>query len=183
MSRRRVYLLASLLGALLALATAGTVAALLVSADTRNDQVRSDAEIARIARRVFCNEDPAVCRRRSQTSIKQAIALCAADPECVRAGRELFGPSRARLLAHARLAARAAPGPRGDRGSRGLPGPRGRPGVRGARGPRGLPGAKGPPGPAGPRGPAGIDAEPGQFVVELCRRSPALTELLCRRSR
>jgi hypothetical protein len=198
MSRRRQYIIAAILGSLLAVAVSAAVLAYDKARDTeqqqRKDRVRSDTEIARIAREVFRNETAQQRQLRLQLAATEAIAACALSPRCVSAGRRVFAPSRARLLAHARKAAidycrrnrcrgrdgrdsavrhvtkvlnRPVPGPPGPSGRRGPPGRDGAPGRAGARGPAGPPGAPG--------------ATTQTVLAELCASAPSLLRpLVCR---
>jgi hypothetical protein len=138
------------------------------------DRVRSDAEIARIARKVFPHETKAQRAARIARLGKEAIKVCAGDPECVALGRALFGPSHARLMAAARRAARevcAHDACRGSTGARGRPGRNGARGHRGKTGKTGANGATGATGAKGDTGAAGRDGASAQDVLtELCVR-------------
>ena len=108
MSARTARLVAVAIGGLLALAVGGAVIAYDKAAQTdldrKRDKVRTDAEIARIARQVFRMETADQRRTRIQGASIEAIRACARSTECTALGRQVFGPSRARLLAHARRA-------------------------------------------------------------------------------
>lgn len=188
MGRRGQFLAMIILGLVFASSTGGSVLALIQSRETEQrrqvDRVRTDGEIKRLASEVFRKETAKQRDLRLQSAAKQAIAACAKDPECTGAGRQLFGPSRERLLAHARAATieycrrNDCKGRTGARGAAGRPGRDGGPaGSRGPRGHRGRQGPKGDPGTAGAKGDKG---DPGALSPgSLCTRLPALKPLLC----
>ena len=194
MSYRAAQIVAAAIGILLAIAVSVAVLAYTEAQQAQSNQERSDAEIARIARVVFRQETDAQRLVRIQGAAKEAIEACAFDAECVRRGRELFGPSHARLLAHARRAVlehcASIGGCVGERGPAGARGPRGRSGSNGARGPAGPQGPRGATGARGPQGLPGTARPPAppspaqiqQGLRELvCGGQPnALTRLLCR---
>jgi hypothetical protein len=154
---------------------------------TERDRVRTDAEVARIAEAVFRRNEKRSARaeRLGNTAI-EVLLICERNRRCVTIGRRVFGPSRARLLAHARKAVEDYCAARG--GCRGRDGRhasvvrltrvvnRPVPGPRGPAGPRGRPGPQGPPGPAGLPG-----ADVGSVLAELCAGAPRLLRpLACR---
>lgn len=151
MSYRSAQLASVVVGLLLALAVIGASVAVFQTRGLRQDRVRSNADIAAIARRVFKIEQPSP--RELSVRIVAALKVCADDKACYAAFRD------------------AAPrGRRGPQGRRGVQGPRGPQGVagtaakgiQGERGPQGRTGnsgptgAKGEPGATGPQGPAGV---------------------------
>lgn len=181
----RVKLIAAAIGVLLAVAVSVAVIAYdqahRTEAARRVDRVRSATEIARIARAVFRQETKAQRKARIGSAALEAIQACQPKPECVAAGRRLFAPSRARLLAYARQAARE----QCDLGRcRGRPGSPGAAGGRGSNGAAGRPGRTGPagaPGADGQVGPDGVSPSVDDVIAELCRRAGVFAGLLCRR--
>ncbi len=170
MSSRTARIVAVVIGLLLGIAVLAAGLAYRETIGLHKDRVRSDADIARIAKRVF--PTPAEGRRQ----LLVALRKCAADPECTTIFRDLAPRGR-----------RGAPGPRGPQGRRGTQG------AQGPRGPAGLPGRSitGPVGARGPQGPPGQRGEPGapgiggatteDVITELCRRAPTLLRpLVCR---
>ena len=147
MSKRRMYLLASLMGAVLAGLT--IVAALAYSSahETKQQQQRSDHDIALIAQRVFRIESPT--EREFNMRLLDALKRCNAHPPC----KSLFRTT----------APRGRRGPDGRRGPRGF---RGRPGMdaQSLRGPQGAPGRDGRT-VTGPQGPPGADGAPAPPTV------------------
>lgn len=183
MTRKQESWITMLMGLTLALALGGALFTFFRGEAERTERVkkdiRTDAEIARIAEAVFNeNESPAGRRTRLVKAVNDALDECLSVAKCAERLRRELGPSRARLLAHGKLAVerycatgacRGPRGPRGARGARGATGPRGAQGhqsARGRMGPAGPPGAVGPP---GPQGAPGIVASP-----ELCRKVPLL---------
>ncbi len=172
MNRRSLSQLLALI--LLGLLLAGSVGAAVISVmqskateqNRQADRVRSDAEIARVARRIFKLESPSpaeISRR-----VVAALKTCASDPAC-----------RSEFTAIAPQGPRGPAGPRGASGARGTAGPTGPRGPAGPTGPPGLEGATGPPGPPGARGAAG--ATTTDVLTELCARANAvLRPLVCR---
>lgn len=155
-----------IVGVLLAAAVGGAVIAVVQTRayeqNRADDRVRSDAEIAKVARRVFRIEQPTPAEIRR--GVMTALTACAQNTSC----RERFRDTAPR-------GRRGARGPRGVQGPRGPAGPSG-PGIPG---PTGDPGAQGPPGPPGEPGTAGASTE--DVIAELCRRAPALLRpLVCR---
>lgn len=158
MSYRRARAVAVLLGLALALVFVLAGYAVLSSRTVHNDQVRSNAEIAAVARRVFAVEKPTdaeVIRR-----VLLALKKCADDAAC--------------RIAFAKAAPRGRPGvrgPRGRQGATGAQGPRGPrgfagQGIQGEQGPQGRTGNSGPAGAKGERGPQGPAGLPGLVCVE-----------------
>lgn len=173
MSRRAMHIIGLLLGLVLAGCVVAAAAAFdqAQRTETRRqaDRVRSDAEIARVARRVFRLEAPTEAELR--TIVIRRLRVCARDRQC----RALF-------------TATAPPGPPGERGMRGrTPGRkqvlaavqrycarhnrcRGAPGSSGGRGKRGVPGEsiQGPPGAQGEAAPGPTDEQIAAAVREYC---------------
>ena len=193
MTQRRATLVMVVLAMLLACATAAGVGGYIkaqqaeqhqqdAERDRLRTQVRTDADIKRLAEQVFRKETAEQRTKRIQAASREAIKACGQDQECIALGRALFGPSRERLLAHAAQAMiDYCAKHNGCRGPRGAQGPRGSPGGKpGPRGPRGRTGARGPQGEQGPEGPQGLPG-PLQVVTpqDLCARVPALRPLLC----
>lgn len=129
------------------------------------ERKRSDAEIARVARRVFKLESPPTTAALNKAVI-HALKVCRSDTSC----RKAFMDAA----------------PRGRRGVAGAKGPTGSTGAKGAMGPSGRRGATGPRGPQGAAGTAGSQGQQGAaasvegVIAELCRRSPILSTLVCR---
>ncbi len=189
MDKKTSQIIAAVIGIVLAIAVSVAMFAYTESRQVARDQVRSNAEIARIAERVFRKEETKAQRQaRIAGAAKEAIISCGADAECITVGRDLFGPSRARLLAHARRAVEqhcaSLGGCKGERGFTGQQGPRGQTGAQGPQGQRGVTGPQGKQGPAGTPGTPGPIGEAGatvdQVIEELCARSVAVLRLLCR---
>jgi hypothetical protein len=154
MGRRTMFTVVFLIGTLVAgsFAIAIYSAASVSAVDTarKKDRVRSDHDIAQIARRVFGIEQPTDAEAKAR--VLEALQFCARDTDC----RKVF----ATVGAAGPRGPRGAPGPTGPAGPPGERGPRGRrgqarTGPRGAVGPTGARGAPGPTGPAGPLGPLG----------------------------
>lgn len=147
----------------------------------RADRVRSDTEIARIARAVFRQETKGQRKNRIGNAALEAIQACEPKPQCVDAGRRLFGPTRARMRAYARWAARErctrdrCRGAQGPRGAKGRRGGAGRAGKDGRNGKNGRPGADGRP------GQDGVSPSADDVIAELCRRADVLARLKCPR--
>lgn len=151
------YLLLAILGVGLAAAVGGSLYAVVQSSKTESrrvkDRVRSDRDIAQVARRVFKLEAPSdadISRR-----VVVALKACGRSAEC----RELF----ATVAPRGPRGARGPRGRRGPRGERGATGPVGRPG-RSVPGPRGRRGETGAQGPVGPQGPPGERGERGPLA-------------------
>lgn len=172
MSKRRAYLLASLMGAVLAGLT--IVAALAYSSahETKQQQQRSDHDIALIAQRVFRIESPT--EREFNMRLLNALKRCKASPPCL----NLF----------VQTAPRGAKGPRGEKGPMGDRGPRGPAGrgARGATGPQGDQGRRGPqglPGTQGPQGPQGDPASTSGLDRRVQDLEARITSLGCQLKR
>ncbi len=143
------------------------------------DRVRTDGDIADIARRIVRIEQPTT--KQLNSSVIAALRSCRQEPACRKAFMDAAPRGR-----------RGADGRRGAEGRRGATGARGASGQTGARGATGQTGAAGARGPVGPRGPAGTrgptgaagapgpQASPGSVIAEICRRSSALNALLCK---
>lgn len=137
MSQRKAYVIAALMGTLLAALSVFAVLAYASAHTTQKAQMRSDAEVAAIARRVFRIESPT--RAQFNEQLFNALKRCAGYKPCL----DLF-------VATAPPGARGPRGPRGPQGrpgangtdGKGSTGPQGRPG-RTVRGPRGIPGRNG----------------------------------------
>lgn len=172
MTDRRASVVAGVLGLFLALIVAGLAFTIYYAVGTeakrQRDRVRSDAEIAKVARDVFAlaQPTPAEFNRR----IKIALQRCGAQPDC----RDIFATVAPRGH-RGRTGLRGRRGPQGLRGQRGPVGPRG----RAVRGPTGPPGPTGTPGPIGPQGAPGVSVDADGLVADLCRRTPILARLLC----
>lgn len=144
MSYRRAQLISAVIGLLMAAAVCVAGFAFYQSRGVHRDQVRSDSEIAAIARRVFNIERPTDSQR--SKNIISALQFCERNAACTKALRKVLPPVSA--------------GPRGPTGNRGPVGPRGITGapgksVPGPRGEKGADGAVGPAGAKGDTGPAG----------------------------
>ncbi len=137
------------------------------AATQRNDQVRSDADIAAVARRVFRLESPTPAQLNA--AVMAALRSCSKDAACTARFRK--------------SAPRGLPGPRGSKGPRGARGTRGTTGARGAKGGRGARGPVGPEGPPGARGPTGA-AGPAASITDvlesICQKVPLLRGPLCK---
>lgn len=158
MSYRRAQVVAIALGMLLALAVLGALYAVVETSRANGRQVRSNAEIASVARRVYKIEAPT--EKEVIGRVLKALVTCSKDDGCrtafaASAPRGLPGPTGRR-------------GPKGSTGATGARGPQGLTGQRGATGKQGARGPAGPVGPMGPVGPAGPQGEPG---VSVCVNS------------
>ncbi len=171
--RRQTAILLSI-GTLIAVAIGLSAFAIISASGTaerqRTDRVRSDADIAAIARRVTAPTSAEL-----NAGVRRALHACARDADCTAdfqrsAPRGRPGPR----------GARGAAGPTGARGGRGAQGARGAEGRTGERGPRGPVGEPGPVGPAGPAGPAGAAAPINTVLETICTRIPMVRALLCR---
>jgi hypothetical protein len=175
MGRRSMFLsvfaIGLLLAACLGVAAYGVSRANQVDESRREDRVRSDHDIAQVARRVFKIEQPSEAEVKAR--VLSALLFCAKSTEC----RKVF----ATVGAAGPRGPRGRQGPRGERGPVGPQGPRGATksgprgpaGARGARGPAGATGANGPAGPLGGIGPVGPGPTEEQVQGALC----ALTRL------
>jgi hypothetical protein len=139
MSYRQAQLASIVIGILLAVAVMAGAYAVIRTHTVERAQVRTDAEIASIARRVFRLEQPN--QQESSARVIRALKLCAADAKCAAAVRN--------AAPRGRTGARGPQGPRGPVGSTGSTGQRGVAGASGSTGQRGL---IGPPGPVGSTG-------------------------------
>lgn len=146
----------------------------------QKDRVRTDEEIARISAQVFRKLSDQERLQMLQDASTEAIRACAKKNECLSIGRLIFGPSKARMAAHARVAAiqyceeNGCSGRRGPRGFRGLQGAQGLQGSKGSRGPSSVV-----PGPTGPKGPPGVSPDPNAIIAEICAKNPVLGKLIC----
>lgn len=158
MSYRRAQIIAIALGMLLAAAVLAALYAVVETGRTRGDQVRSNADIAAVARRVYKIEAPS--EKEVIGRVLKALVTCSKDDGC----RTAFAAS----------APRGLPGPTGKRGptgrtgSTGARGPQGSTGATGQRGATGKQGARGPAGPVGPMGPVGPTGPQGEPGVTVC---------------
>lgn len=141
MSYRRAQLISAVIGLLMAAAVCAAGFAFYQSRGVHRDQVRSDAEVAEIARRVFDIERPSTSQR--SKNIIDALRFCEKDSACTKA-----------LRAALPTGVRGARGPKGNIGAQGPRGITGAPG-KSVPGPRGEKGADGTPGPAGAKGDTG----------------------------
>ncbi len=140
MSYRQAQLASIVIGLILAVGMAAGAYAVIKTRTVQRAQVRTDAEIAQIAKRVFRLEQPT--QEQASRRVIVALKLCAEDAVCTRAFRNAA--------------------PRGRRGPTGARGPQGARGAAGARGPQGLQGpagrgSRGPTGAAGPQGAPGVN--------------------------
>lgn len=138
------------------------------------DKVRTDRDIADIARRIVQIERPTVVQL--NRAVIRALKTCRAQIAC----RAAFMDAAPR----GRPGVAGRRGPDGRRGSRGTRGARGKTGMQGRTGAQGRPGPSGAQGPRGPQGPTGAAGAPtsvDSVIDTLCKRAPALAALLCPR--
>lgn len=154
MSRRSFYALGLALGVLLAgtitLAYTALRSANRTETRRQDDQVRSDADIARVARRVFDLEAPTP--KQLRVIVFRRLQVCARDARC----KALFSSTAQR----GKTGERGRRGARGRTGATGATGRRGRTGATGRSG-RSVQGARGPQGATGRTGATGAQGAPG----------------------
>jgi hypothetical protein len=144
-----VFAIGIVLAACLSVAVYSVSRTNAIDSARKGDRVRSDTEIAKVAKRVFNIEQPTAGELKR--GVLSALAFCAKDREC------------AARFAKVTPGIRGKTGPRGQAGPSGLQGLRGQRGLRGPVGPRGRSrrGPRGEPGPVGASGPQGPAGSPG----------------------